>query len=78
MDYDVWSNELLIKEERTLGFNHIIETNVIRWCLYFLVGLSTGIVAAFTDVAIRLVLDLKNELFRYCMLFVNNISGDYE
>ncbi|XP_065220232.1 H(+)/Cl(-) exchange transporter 7-like isoform X2 [Planococcus citri] len=49
LDYDVWENDILVKEEQSNGYHVILRTNIIRWMLYLLTGLITGMIAVAID-----------------------------
>lgn len=69
LDYDIWTNDLQIKEEQSKGYQHILKINIIRWILYLLTGLITGIIAFLIDILVDYTLTLKSRALQNCILF---------
>lgn len=69
MDYDVWSNELLIKEEQSKSYRQVVEVDILRWILFLLVGIFTGLVAVFINISIRFLQSLQFQYVLHCILF---------
>lgn len=71
LDYDVWENDILVKEEQSIGYYHIIlRTNIIRWVLHLLTGLITGMIAVTIDYIVDHLFAIKASLLQNCILFI--------
>lgn len=69
LDYDTCENKLVVDEERTRGYPYVIQTDVARWFLFFLIGLFTAAIGVFVDVSIAYLADLKYSILKQCILF---------
>lgn len=69
LDYDIWTNDLLVKEEQSRGYPHILKINITRWILYFFTGLITGMIAVLIDVTVEYLIALKSKFLQKCILF---------
>ncbi|XP_054281681.1 H(+)/Cl(-) exchange transporter 7-like isoform X2 [Macrosteles quadrilineatus] len=67
LDYDTCENKLLVDEERTRGYPYVIQTDVARWFLFFLIGLFTAAIGVFVDIAIAQIADYKYSYLRSVM-----------
>ncbi|KAF6199066.1 hypothetical protein GE061_007091 [Apolygus lucorum] len=67
LDYDTCENQLLVDEERTRGYTYVVQTDVARWFLFFLIGIFTAGLGVFTDVSIAYLADLKYNLLKHYM-----------
>lgn len=74
LDYDTCENKLVVDEERTRGYPYVIQTDVARWFLFFLIGLFTAAIGVFVDVSIAYLADLKYSILKQCILFINDIK----
>lgn len=70
LDYDTCENKLLVDEERTRGYPYVIQTDVARWFLFFLIGLFTAAIGVFVDICISHLADLKYKTLKKCILFM--------
>uniref|UniRef100_A0A1B6JW70 Chloride channel protein n=1 Tax=Homalodisca liturata TaxID=320908 RepID=A0A1B6JW70_9HEMI len=67
LDYDTCENKLLVDEERTRGYPYVIQTDVARWFLFFLIGLFTAAIGVFVDIAIAHIADIKYSILKHSM-----------
>ncbi|XP_014248835.1 H(+)/Cl(-) exchange transporter 7-like [Cimex lectularius] len=67
LDYDTCENQLLVDEERTRGYTYVVQTDVARWFLFFLIGIFTAGLGVFTDVSIAYLADIKYKVLKYYM-----------
>lgn len=65
----------MVDEERTRGYPYVIQTDVARWFLFFLIGLFTAAVGVFVDISIAQIADIKYRLLRFCILCLHDGSG---
>lgn len=68
LDYDTCENKLLVDEERTRGYPYVIQTDVARWLLFFLIGLFTAAIGVFVDISIAQIATIKYTILRFCIL----------
>ncbi|XP_039289878.1 H(+)/Cl(-) exchange transporter 7 isoform X2 [Nilaparvata lugens] len=67
LDYDTCENQLLVDEENTRGYPYIIQTDVARWFVFFLIGFLSAGIGVFLDIAISQIADFKYGVLKHYM-----------
>lgn len=67
LDYDTCENHLLLEEERKKGYKFVVKKNVARWFIFLLIGIITALIAAFVDISIEELSNLKYGSLKNCV-----------
>ncbi|XP_046406212.1 H(+)/Cl(-) exchange transporter 7 [Ischnura elegans] len=53
LDYDICENDLLLEEDQKKGYAFVVKKNLARWLVFFLIGITTALIASIIDIAIE-------------------------
>ncbi|CAH0385232.1 unnamed protein product [Bemisia tabaci] len=78
LDYDICENMLVVDEERSKGYNYIMQINIIRYILFLVIGLLVGLITLFIDFSIqfltqpkyRILRVLTDECHKHCYIYL--------
>lgn len=59
LDYECDESEIHNMEEKRLGYGHTRHLMILKWFIMLLIGICTGLVAVFVDVAVKNLTKLK-------------------
>jgi len=69
LDYEVVENYVYRDEERKKGYQFVVKKNVIRWIVFFWIGVITATIGIIIDLSIENIADLKFSYVKKCILF---------
>lgn len=73
MDYEVVENYVYRDEERKKGYQFVVKKNVLRWIVFFWIGVMTATIGIIIDLSIENLADLKFSHIKKCILMYLSI-----
>lgn len=68
LDYEVVENYVYRDEERKKGYPFVVKKNVVRWIIFFWIGVITAFIGIIIDLSIENIADLKFNHVKQCIL----------
>ncbi|XP_025423930.1 H(+)/Cl(-) exchange transporter 7-like isoform X2 [Sipha flava] len=59
LDYEIVENYVYRDEERKKGYQFVVKKNVVRWAIFFWIGVITAVIGVIIDLSIEIIADLK-------------------
>lgn len=68
LDYEVVENYVYREEERKKGYPFVVKKNVVRWIIFFWIGVITAAIGIIIDLSIETIADMKFNHVKKCIL----------